>query len=1087
MATLFIASQKTFTIPGSQKLLTTAKLTISDLAELVQEGEIENRGTLQLLAGSRLRIKNAAYKSSALIWAGTEEIDANSEIRIESAEANALLFSNTQLSPQAHGYWFGKVTLALPNANTQWQLLDSSAPLAAQGFQATLAASSSLVFLAGPNLSLQFGQHLTLAGGSYVLQNQTSGTGNLSVAGDLVLQQATLTFTPGPTASVVSTLDLKGNLTTDAASVLNSNSTIDASKSGIRFNGTSWQMLQAAGPVNHVSLTVKGGALVRLGSNLLLNPTNSVYASTLAVENGGTLDFATDAAGQGYQVQGQGYFRLEQGGTLFVTSAAGINATGLSGNVQVSDSRRSFNHLATYVYNGKVPQQTGTAFPTTASGKIIIIDNPTTVTVTSNVGISSNTGQYPQGGRLEIRNGTLVATASGDVTGSGKLVMSGGAYQIHTLNTTVPLLSGDYELTGGTVELAGQGNQIIRGGASNIYHNLLISGKNEPGISSKTISTTTTVNQNLTILPNAILDITNKSLKGDAGLTMTGGVFRTSRTGTTFPELDGKNTPYTLSGGTIEFYGTINGQHQSIRGTYGSSQKVTYQHLLLTAAVANTMNESGNQLVSANFDVSGTLTVKAPAVFQIGSNRAVGGTGNFVLEPGATLLYGSPQGITASGTGTSAGNVRVSGTRSFSAQAHYGFIGNSEMVTGEALPSTVAQLLVAKTGGGVTLSKAVSVSQGITLKSGIVKTEGHELSLLNQDPNALKIVDASLYIQGNLRRAVGSSGTYSFPVGNSAGKRNVDLISNGLSGNGFQSILVNFTPLSHHQDQDLQVTEESLRYAFLEKEGVWQVQPNATPATGKYTAQASLLGFPNVSDNRFGLLTRPMGAASGKEWTTGGGTLEPAGKEGRTVVGGYAQRNNVNAFGQLALGTVEGVLPVTWLHVRAEWKNLQVQVQWATAMEVNNDRFEVEVSEDGKRFQKIGTVSGKGNSQMVQHYSFLHTAKNATVMYYRVKQIDYDGKYEYSKVVAVKAGGPSLASMTLYPNPSQDYLYLRGLSVEPTAVIEIMDIRGNRVIQVKPVQHEDVLVIPVQHLAAGAYLLRIQTNTTLVQERFVKQ
>ncbi len=1085
VANLFIAAQKSVTVPAGASLVTTGKLIVGTAAEVVQEGEIENRGLLQLHPNARLIIRSAGYKASALIWAGSEEIDASSEVKIEAAVANEPLLSGSQLSIQNHGYWFGRLTIAPVASGAQWQLTDSSAPVA-QSFSAQLPSTSSLSFLAAANQSLQLGQEVSLVGGTYFVQNQGAGTGTLTIAGNLSLQNATLTLNQTSTSSAISAIDLKGNLITDASSMINNSSSVSTAASGIRFTGTAWQTLQAAGPVNHVSLTVKSGAMVRLAQHVRLNPINSVYAGTLSIENGGALDFGMDAGNNGFQVQGQGYFTLHQGGTLYLTSAQGLNSTGAAGNVQVTDSRRSINQLATFIFAGKTPQQTGNAFLATASGKIIIIDNPTSVTITSNLGISSNTAISPQGGRLEIKQGTLVATPSGDVTGSGKLVMSGGTFQTSVLNSVVPQLTGNYELTGGAVEFAGNGNQTLRGGTNYPYHQVIISGINELGVTAKSISTTVAINQNLTILPNAILDLGNKSLKGDGGLTMTGGLLRMSKTSGSLPELTGKNSPYALTGGTIEFYGSTNGQNQSIRGVYGNSQKITYHHLLLTAAEANTLNETGNHLFSANFDVAGTLTVKAPAVLQIASNRSVGGVGNFVLEAGATLLYGSAQGIKQTGSGTMDGNVRVSGTRAFSPLASYGFIGNSEMVTGDALPSTVANLLLAKVGGGVTLSKTVNVTHVFTHKSGYFKTDAHELSLLNQVAAALQITDATFYIQGTLRRAVGSSGSYLYPVGNTSGSRKLEITSIGLSGNGFQSIAVSFRPLVHHQEAEMFVAEGSSSYTSLAPEGVWYVEPNTKPASGTFTAKAFLQGFSNLSDNKFALVLRPINSTSAQDWSTGGGSLDAPNKEGRTVASGYAQRNFMTSFGQLAIANSETVLPVTWRYVKAQRKGQQVQVQWATASEKDNDRFEVETSVDGKNFTYVGKVAGSGNSSTERHYEFLHASPAPATTYYRIKQVDLDGGFEYSQVVAVQTGKAATMQISLYPNPSHDYLYLGNISLDAAAVVEILDMQGRKVDQIKPTLEGGTPNISIQQLQAGNYILRIQNAGQLIQQRFVK-
>ncbi|WP_205502473.1 T9SS type A sorting domain-containing protein [Rufibacter psychrotolerans] len=1076
LARLQVASSKALTVPAGSRLLVTDRVTVAPSAELIQEGEVESRGVLQLQTNARLIIKSAQYQAASPLWAGLEQIDASAEVRVEAAAANALLFSGAHLTAQPHGYWFGRLTLALPGSTSQWKLTDVSAPLAAQAFRSTLPASSSLLFLSGASLSLSFGADVALSGGTYFVQSQNAGTGVLSVAGNMSLQGSVLTLNQLSSSTAVSNIDLKGNLQTDGASTINNSSTVKTDLSGIRLVGTSWQLLQAAGPINHVSLMVKSGALVRLGQHVLLNPSNSVYAGTLQVENGATLDFGADANGLGYQVQGQGYFKLDQGGTLYITSAQGINATGNSGNVVVTDSRRTFNQVATFVYNSLLPQQTGNALTATTSGKIMIMDNPTTLALTQSTGISSS------GGRLEIRQGTFIASPSADINGAGRLVMTGGTYKI-AANTTVPQLTGTYELTGGAIELAGNGEQTLRG---KTYHKIIVGGTNTPGVNAKTISTTTTINQNLTILPNAILDLNNKSLKGTGGLTMTGGLFRTSRISGTWPELEGKSEPYQITGGTIEFYGSVNTQNQSIRGTYGNSQNITYHNVLLTAAEANTDNDLGNQLVSANFDVAGTLTVKAPSVLQIATNRAIGGTGNFILEPGATLLYGSPQGIKLSGTGTLDGNVRVSGTRSFSPQASYGFIGNSEMVTGDGLPATVANLLVAKTAGGVTLSKSVKVTNVLTLRSGVFKTDLHEVSLLSPAATALQVVDPNLWVQGNLRRAVGNSGTYTFPVGHATGKRQMDLMSLGLSGNGFQSILVSFKPLQHHQDGDLFLTEGGHTYTHMGTEGVWQVEPNAVPSEGNFTALAYLQGFNNLSDNKFALLIRPLTSTSGKDWTTGGGTLDAPDKDGRTLASGYAKRNFIKPFGQIGIATMETVLPVSWLYVKGQRKNQAVLVEWATATEINNDRFEVEYSQDGRNFSLVGVVKGGGHSSTVQKYQFQHGQASSATTYYRVKQLDYDGKFEYSKTIAVKEGNRTEAHVRLYPNPSAETVYLANITLEPTAVVEILDLKGQRVEKVQPVSTGQNPAIPVKHLPAGNYILKIQNSDRLIQQRFIK-
>ncbi|QHL87062.1 T9SS type A sorting domain-containing protein [Nibribacter ruber] len=100
----------------------------------------------------------------------------------------------------------------------------------------------------------------------------------------------------------------------------------------------------------------------------------------------------------------------------------------------------------------------------------------------------------------------------------------------------------------------------------------------------------------------------------------------------------------------------------------------------------------------------------------------------------------------------------------------------------------------------------------------------------------------------------------------------------------------------------------------------------------------------------------------------------------------------------------------------------RVELKWTTATEINNDRFEVERSMDGKEFSVIGTVHGAGTSNTLQTYSFSDMEASEGTVYYRLNQIDFDGSHEYSKVIAVqhaRAGNQGM-SVKLYPNPIAD-------------------------------------------------------------------
>lgn len=127
-------------------------------------------------------------------------------------------------------------------------------------------------------------------------------------------------------------------------------------------------------------------------------------------------------------------------------------------------------------------------------------------------------------------------------------------------------------------------------------------------------------------------------------------------------------------------------------------------------------------------------------------------------------------------------------------------------------------------------------------------------------------------------------------------------------------------------------------------------------------------------------------------------------------------------FAALANGTViqlvPGVVPVELTSFSALVNGTSVSLNWSTATELNNYGFEVQRKSLNGNFATIGFVNGKGTSTVINEYSFTDNELEEGKYFYRLKQIDYDGKYEYSKIIEVDVR--MLSSFSLeqnYPNP----------------------------------------------------------------------
>ncbi len=112
------------------------------------------------------------------------------------------------------------------------------------------------------------------------------------------------------------------------------------------------------------------------------------------------------------------------------------------------------------------------------------------------------------------------------------------------------------------------------------------------------------------------------------------------------------------------------------------------------------------------------------------------------------------------------------------------------------------------------------------------------------------------------------------------------------------------------------------------------------------------------------------------------------------------------------------ILPVELSSFRAEQKNQHINLTWLTNTELNNESFEIQRSRDGIEFNRIGEIKGSGTTYEQQEYIFIDENPGAAMNYYRLKQKDLDGQFEYSKIVVInfRSSGDQIGAF--YPNPS---------------------------------------------------------------------
>lgn len=147
------------------------------------------------------------------------------------------------------------------------------------------------------------------------------------------------------------------------------------------------------------------------------------------------------------------------------------------------------------------------------------------------------------------------------------------------------------------------------------------------------------------------------------------------------------------------------------------------------------------------------------------------------------------------------------------------------------------------------------------------------------------------------------------------------------------------------------------------------------------------------------------------------------------------------------LGTINTpttILPVVLTSFIAEMiDNSSISIIWQTATELNNSKFIIETSTQGEVFQRIGEIAGAGTTTEPQNYTFTHHTPSAGVNYYRLKQVDVDGTFEYSKVIAINAPGSN--DLFAFPNPTRDKITLQYDQSKGTGNIQLLDALGRRI------------------------------------------
>jgi len=187
---------------------------------------------------------------------------------------------------------------------------------------------------------------------------------------------------------------------------------------------------------------------------------------------------------------------------------------------------------------------------------------------------------------------------------------------------------------------------------------------------------------------------------------------------------------------------------------------------------------------------------------------------------------------------------------------------------------------------------------------------------------------------------------------------------------------------------------------------------------------------------------------------------------------------------------VKGTLPVTFTDLTAKKKDNDVILNWGTLTEINSSHFEIERADNGKDFNtKIGTVTSAGNSNAIKNYSLVDKAPLKGMNYYRVKQVDMDGKFSYSNIAVINFERGN-AHVTLYPNPAKHTLNVEYTAIRNNKIsVQVIDARGSVILQSNYTATigKNIHSLNVSSLTKGVYMLKtIDTDGNITVSKFIK-
>lgn len=186
---------------------------------------------------------------------------------------------------------------------------------------------------------------------------------------------------------------------------------------------------------------------------------------------------------------------------------------------------------------------------------------------------------------------------------------------------------------------------------------------------------------------------------------------------------------------------------------------------------------------------------------------------------------------------------------------------------------------------------------------------------------------------------------------------------------------------------------------------------------------------------------------------------------------------DMNAFNVF----INNTLPVRLISFNANSIDCSTRLDWVTSAEVGFSYYAVERSEDGVNFIEIGKVQSKQGGQLEKEYLFVDINPGDKEVFYRLRMIDIDGKFKYSKITAIKLNCLQGGMISIYPTINKGTFNFKLLPGMERSVITVFNSSGQLVYK----SHAKILsgTISLENLSSGLYLVRVTLNNNKIESK----